>query len=418
MDEFNDNRQVYSDSLRGTYVIFPLKYEKKLNLTELMIDGAESGDFSSYDMSDVLARRCRKENGFVRRYILNSYIDDIPFSDGKILTVNESQLYVFNNRIAFFTVLVIYDNADVGYIDKLINPGYVENYNHCFEENVIKAVSNISIGGVSNIFRLYVDDMKLAVKETYLFNVALVSRRFDELETIERITFNEHKLIDISYDFSDPSEKDIAYTYAAKDTTMCSFRWGACITSQSISYVYATDDMTAASVEEQSRDDVFLTMLVLYQKSTCMLINEEIQNTLVDNKRRSLKYFRKVKMLKREALEFRASGTLAPSQVSRWNNVCETYRYLLVVNGIDEALEEIEQKVELIRDEQERKSSDMQNYVATVIAVFGLISIVASVLSIVDLVNSGSTDIVAALGVSCIGVVLFVFSWLILMLKK
>ena len=86
--------------------------------------------------------------------------------------------------------------------------------------------------------------------------------------------------------------------------------------------------------------------------------------------------------------------------------------------GHDEALEEIEQKVELIRDEQERKSSDMQNYVATVIAVFGLISIVASVLSIVDLVNSGSTDIVAALGVSCIGVVLFVFSWLILMLKK
>ena len=100
------------------------------------------------------------------------------------------------------------------------------------------------------------------------------------------------------------------------------------------------------------------------------------------------------------------------------NNVCETYRCLLAVNGIDEALEEIEQKVELIRDEQERKSSDMQNYVATVIAVFGLISIVASVLSIVDLVNSGSTDIVAALGVSCIGVVLFVFSWLILMLKK
>ena len=408
MNEFNDNRQVYSDSIRGTYVIFPLKYESSLNLTELTIDGTENADFSSYDMSDILARRCRKENGFVRRYILNSCIDDVRFSDGKILAVNESQLYVFNNKIAFFTVLVTYDNADADYIDKLINPGYVQNYNRSFEENVIKAVSNISIGGVSNIFRLYVDDMKLAVKETYLFNVALVNRRFNELETIERITFNEHKLIDISRDFSDPSEKDVAYTYGAKDTNMCSYRWGACITSQSISYVYATDDMTVANVAEQSRDDVFLTMLV----------NEGIQNTLIDNKRQSLEYFRKVKMLKKEALEFRASGTLAPSQVSRWNNVCETYRCLLAVNGIDEALEEIEQKVELIRDEQERKSSDMQNYVATVIAVFGLISIVASVLSIVDLVNSGSTDIVAALGVSCIGVVLFVFSWLILMLKK
>ena len=49
---------------------------------------------------------------------------------------------------------------------------------------------------------------------------------------------------------------------------------GACITSQSISYVYATDDMTTANVAEQSRDDVFLTMLVLHQKSTCMLVNE------------------------------------------------------------------------------------------------------------------------------------------------
>ena len=51
MNEFNDNRQVYSDSIRGTYVIFPLKYENSLNLTELTIDGAENADFSTYDMS-------------------------------------------------------------------------------------------------------------------------------------------------------------------------------------------------------------------------------------------------------------------------------------------------------------------------------------------------------------------------------
>ena len=60
MNECNDNRQVYSDSIRGPYVIFPLKYESSLNLTELTIDGAENVDFSSYDMSDILARRCRK----------------------------------------------------------------------------------------------------------------------------------------------------------------------------------------------------------------------------------------------------------------------------------------------------------------------------------------------------------------------
>ncbi|MFR7629989.1 MAG: hypothetical protein ACLUZ6_04825 [Lachnospira eligens] len=68
--------------------------------------------------------------------------------------------------------------------------------------------------------------------------------------------------------------------------------------------MYATDDMTAANVAEQSRDDVFLTMLVLHQKSTCMLVNEGIQNTLIDNKRQSLKYFRKVKMLKKKRWNF------------------------------------------------------------------------------------------------------------------
>lgn len=45
MNEFNDNRQVYSDSIRGTYVIFPLKYDSSLNLTELTIDGVENADF-------------------------------------------------------------------------------------------------------------------------------------------------------------------------------------------------------------------------------------------------------------------------------------------------------------------------------------------------------------------------------------
>lgn len=56
---------------------------------------------------------------------------------------------------------------------------------------------------------------------------------------------------------------------------MCSYRWGACITSQSISYVYATDVMTVANVAEQSRDDVFLTMLVLHQKvHACWLMKE------------------------------------------------------------------------------------------------------------------------------------------------
>ena len=117
-------------------------------------------------------------------------------------------------------------------------------------------------------------------------------------------------------------------------------------------------------------------------------------------------------------MKFRASGTLAPSQVSRWNNVCETYRNLIVVNGVNEALEEIEQKIELIKDELDRKSNEIQNYIATFIAVFGLISIVASVLTIVDLVGGGTNKIQAALEISCIGIAAFVVSWVVMMMKN
>lgn len=166
---------------------------------------------------------------------------------------------------------------------------------------------------------------------------------------------------------------------------------------------------------ETCSNDLVLTMLVLHQKNTCMMLNEKIQNAICDRKHKSLK---RIMQLKKETLEFRASGTLAPSQVSRWNNVCETYRNLVAVNGIDEALAEIEQKIELIKAEQERKYSEVQNYLATVIAVFGLVSIVASVLSIVDIVDNGSGKIVVALLTSTAGIMTFMISWVIMMIRR
>lgn len=275
------------------------------------------------------------------------------------------------------------------------------------------------MNGSANILSLYVGSEDMAVKESYVFNAALVDKRFKDLETLRKTSFNAHKLIDLSREFDDPSESDIAYTYGARDVEKCTYRWGACIASQSISYVYAVPELSGNRVElirNTTKEDLLLTLLVLYQKNTCMLLNEKIQNTINGGIRRN--FFKEILQLKREALLFRASGTLAPSQVSRWNNVCETYRNLLEVNGVSEALEEIEEKIDLIKDEQERQSSEMQNYIATVIAVFGLISIVAAVLQIVDLLQGGSVGMIAALLCSCMGVVLLVVSWVVMMMRK
>ena len=71
-----------------------------------------------------------------------------------------------------------------------------------------------------------------------------------------------------------------------------------------------------------------------------------------------------------------------------------------------------------IKEEQERKAAERQNYIATVIAVFGLISIIAAVLQIVDLMVGGSEQMIVSFWLSCLVVVLFGISWIILLLRK
>lgn len=414
MLEFKLNREIYGQAKRGTYIIFPLKYDIHLDLKSLEIEEAQSVDFDSINFADLLVQKCKKENGFVRRYILNKKFPDIHFENGMILPIEEVQLIVFDNQIAFLDLLITYENNQWRDVYHFINPGYVDDKRDDLRKEVIASIKNIQAKEYGKIFELYVGSDELAIKETYLFNIGLVTRRFKNLKTAEQVAFNEHKIIDLSEDFEDSSEKDIAYTYGARDVEKKTYRWCVCISSQSISYVYAVEN--EGNIIEEAKDDLLLTMLVLHQKNTCMLLNEKMQNTLSDSKHKH--YFKNVSNLKQEALKFRASGTLAPSQVSRWNNVCETYRNLIVVNGVNEALEEIEQKIELIKDELDRKSNEIQNYIATFIAVFGLISIVASVLTIVDLVGGGTNKIQAALEISCIGIAAFVVSWVVMMMKS
>lgn len=424
MSEFTENQTVYAKALRGTYIIFPLKYKQKLDILNMTVSDAVERNFRSLDWSDLLVQKCKREQGFVKRFVLEKQVESIQFDEKKTvieIPVVEVELFVFENGIAMLSMLLVYENAKTPYIYEFINPGYVNDQKEGLRKKVIYLVKSIRINGKENILSLYVGAEDMAVKEAYLFNVALVTQRFNNLETLRKTSFNAHKLIDLSREFEDLSETDIAYTYGARDVEKCTYRWGACIASQSISYVYSVEDEVRwrdriQLIHDTTEDDLLLTILVLYQKNTCMLLNEKIQTTI--NRGMKRKFFKQIMQLKREALLFRASGTLAPSQISRWNNICETYRILMEVNGVNETLTEIEEKIDLIKDEQERQASEMQNYIATVIAVFGLISIVAAVLQIVDLIQTGNTGLVIAFYSSCIGVILIVVSWLKMLWRK
>lgn len=82
-------------------------------------------------------------------------------------------------------------------------------------------------------------------------------------------------------DFTDESEKDVEYATGAKDVEDEHYGWACAITSQEISYAYGPGpgkDMPP-SVEElpaREEEDLLLTMIVMYQKYTCMIFNEKI----------------------------------------------------------------------------------------------------------------------------------------------
>lgn len=428
MTEFETNQSVYKDSWRGAYLIIPIKvaaarHFKPHGLTHIPFD-LYADELS--DKSDLLIRRCNST--YVKRYVQASAEPPFAFATASGLILSDLQLYLFENGVGFLTLFTYCHNAKIHLIYQLVNNGYIGDqagsdvYQQLYDS--LSAVIN-----PSNL-EIFIKNKSILLNESYIFNLALVKDRFQNLSTIEQLALNVHKQIELSSRFSDDSEKDIRYTYGARDVDKETYRWGCCISTLDISYVYQSGILSEQGIEQEpdkihdtmlqtSASDLLLTILVLIQKFTCMQLNEDIHNELHEKRDTGSATKRKtVQGLKRQVLEFRAFGTLAPSQVSRWHNVCETYRGLLDTLGINEALGEIEEKIDLLDAEQERRSADTQNRLSLLIAIFGLISIVSSVLTIVDLVATGSIPIMLSLIISVTVISAAGLYWVIKSIRK
>lgn len=428
MTEFENNKAIYRESWRGTYLIIPIKVmpEKRFEPK-----GFTYVPFNSYadelsDKSDLLIRRCNSD--YVNRYVQAPAATPFVFTTISGLALSDLQIYLFENGIGFLTLFTFCPNLKIHSIYKLVNNGYIgdQEGGNTYKQ-LYDSISNvISPSNLEIFFR----DKSILLNESYIFNLALVKERFQDLTTIEQAALNVHKQIDLSSDFCDDSEKDIRYTYGARDIDKKTYRWGCCISTLDVSYVYQNSILSETGIEDAphrihdemiqtSASDLLLTILVLIQRFACMQLNENIHSEIYENRGVASRISRKIiQSLKRQVLEFRAFGTLAPSQVSRWNNVCETYRGLLDVLGVNEALREIEEKINLLNSEQESRSADSQNRLSQLITVFGLISIIASVLTIVDMVLTGSTAIFLSLIISAITAGAVGLYWIVRSFRK
>ena len=96
-----------------------------------------------------------------------------------------------------------------------------------------------------------------------------------------------------------------------------------------------------------------------------------------------------LKELKKLMLRFQAFGTVTPANLSRWHNVKQIYAYLLEVNDINTAIQDISTKVNILAEHQQENERARSETVINIITIFGIVSILASVLSIVQILSGG-----------------------------
>lgn len=298
-----------------------------------------------------------------------------------------SYLYVFHTQVAFLCLSLSF--AQMEALESICNPGSARSAalfhwigasgeTHPFSVESWLADFCASLG-----LRKFFDGDSSFLLDAYAYIFALVPERFETLEEMQRITFNLHKMLPPDAPLEDMSEADIRYVYAVKHQTYKTYRWGCCVASQTISYVVADKEMNLeAERAAQAEDGLPVVILSLYEKYTCLRFTELI--THLDKGR-----IRYLKSLKNLMLEFQAFGKVTPANLSRWHNVKQIYAYLLEVNDIPTAIQDISTKLTILTEHQQEIDRARNETVINIITIFGIVSILASVLSIVQILSGG-----------------------------
>ncbi len=302
-------------------------------------------------------------------------------------SLSSSYLYVFHTQVAFLCLSLSF--AQMEALKAICNPGSAYNPASFAWMDASGQAHPFSIESWLADFcaplglRKFFDGESSFLLDAYAYTFALMPHRFDTLEEMRQITFHLHKMMPPDAPIEDMSEEDIRYVYAVRHQDLNTYRWGCCVASQTISYVVADPEMHfEAEREAQARDGLPVVLLSLYEKYTCLRFTERI--TKLDKGQN-----KHLKALKTIMLKFQAFGTVTPANLSRWHNVKQIYAYLLEVNDIPAAIQDISSKLTMLTEHQQELERARSETVINIITIFGIVSILASVLSIVQILSGG-----------------------------
>lgn len=386
----------------GCFLIIPLKYERDSfkqiqlekigrsvpvttmdlneNIKAMLSPGDETAAGTGYIISrDALT--AQMISGEDREAVKDFRVVD---KSGEFtFELSDSWLYVFRTRVAFLCLNLSFNKIET--LQAICNPGWAYNpaeffWNDPMGEShpfsVEKWLSDfLSPLGIQKFF----DGESSYLLDAYTYIFTVVPQWFENLEQMRKPVFNLHKMMPLDIESEDEAEEDIRYVYAARNQEKDAYRWGCCVTSQTISYTVADEAMDfEAERRAQASDGLPVVLLALYEKYTCLRFAELTRM----NKG-------KIKELKELMLNFQAFGTVTPANLSRWHNVKQIYANLLEVNDIPAAIEDISTKLNILTAHQEAVEHARSETIVNLITIFGIVSILASVLSIVQILADG-----------------------------
>lgn len=394
----------------GSFLLVPLKYDNGVFTEEWLKKNAQRILFTTMDINESVKHTINAENtaNVVSHYKLNndvlySKIFGRKYTDGEnigfivsengtdskdVIEVTGLDIYIFHTQVAFLCVGIKYSRMDV--LNTICNLGYAKRISRYYREESDGSCTEFDFEEyLKDICRsaglqIFMESECSIFLESYIFTLAMVEKRFKEIETIRQATFNLHLMQNLENPVEDESEEDVNYVYAVKAQKLGSYRWGCCVTSQTMSYIVADENMDIDSeMAEQLESSITVVLLALYQKYTSLRFRELL--AIADKKK-----IDRLKILKKQMLEFQAYGTITPANLSRWHNVKQIYKHILETNEITNAVEDISVTLNILAEHQKEIENDRSSRIMGLITLFGVVSIPASVLSIIDYIAGGN----------------------------
>ncbi len=300
----------------------------------------------------------------------------------RTFSLTDSWLYVFRSRVAFLALGICFD--DIRTLADIVNPGGVDS-RASFSCNVTSGRMTFSLSDwVDTIAsRAGLQGMSGNGSNPFIdafpYTLAVVPEPFPDLDGMRQASFNLHLMIPFSNPITDNSEDDVRFVYAKINEISHTYRWAACISSQSVAYLSADPDMDlSGQMLIRGRAGLPVVMLALYEKHTCLRYTDAIADT-------DIRHLKPIRRLRMEMLEFKAYGTVAPANISRWSNIRQIYRALLETNEIPAAIADVDYKISILDAYQREIVSGKTKLMTNLITAFGVVSILASVLSIIQI---------------------------------